>query len=81
MLITFIIIILLAPWYKIHYSPADNPKIDLNAVFSLLLISFTTTDYETSKKYYYRIFSVTFFNVCNKCNDGTIDPEYKDDCT
>ena len=40
MLISFVLIIMLAPWYSIHYSPNNDPKIHLEAVFSLLLISF-----------------------------------------
>ena len=80
MLITFILIILLAPWYKIQYVPEDHPTKHLTAIFSLLLISFTTKDTDTQKKYYYRIFSVSFFNVCKQCGNGKIDPEYIDDC-
>lgn len=80
MLITFILIILLAPWYKISYTPDNDPTKHLTALFSLLLISFTTVDSATQKTYYYRIFSVEFFNVCDKCDDGTTDPSYQDDC-
>ena len=47
MLVAFILIILLAPWYQIKYSPNKDTKIHLQAVFSLLLISFTTENLDT----------------------------------
>ena len=61
MLFAFIVIILLAPWYTIVYSPEDDPTKTLEAVFSLLLISFATTDAVSGHRYYYKIFSVMFF--------------------
>ena len=80
MLLAFILIILMAPWYRIDYSPHNDPNKQLTAVFSLLLISFTTIDVDNGQTLYYRIFSIEFFAVCNKCKDVTIDPDYVDDC-
>ena len=80
MLFAFIFIILMAPWYQISYTPSDNPHKTLEAVFSLLLISFTTHDKSTGQTLYYKIWSIEFWSVCGKCDDGTIDPDYVDDC-
>ena len=62
MLITFILIILFAPWYGIIYQP--SPDVKLSAIFSLLEISFNRKDNSTGSSSYYRIFSVSFFKVC-----------------
>ena len=76
MLITFILIILLPPWYEIKYRP--NKDVKVRAWFSLLLISFFRHNETTGDKAFYRIFSVTFFEVCNKCDEQ--DPNYLEEC-
>ena len=76
MLITFIFIILFAPWYAIEYSPSKDVK--LRALFSLLMISFTRKNASTGQNGYYRIFSVTFFRVCRECD--VQDPQYESEC-
>ena len=76
MLITFILIIMMAPWYAIKYHPDADTK--MWAQFSLLLISFSSHNETTGDKSYYRIFSVSFFSICDKCDHD--DPAYAEEC-